>query len=592
MVSGEKSEVKDIVHGSSQTGQTLFIEPAELVPINNDLKICEQNVLIEERRILQERTDWVAADRAEIEAGMAIIGRLDLIYARARLSMNMSAHPPQISKDNRIDLCDARNPLLVLRGIDVVPNAINLGKEWRMLVVTGPNAGGKTVTLNTLGLFALMVRSGLHLPASPESTIPVFGKVLAVSGDNQDIQSDLSTFSGHLRRLITVLDEAGDDTLVLIDEAAVGTEPEQGAALATAVLEALVERGAVGMVTTHYKQLKMLSLSDPRFQNASVGTHEKSQEPNYRLTLGTPGASSPIELAARMGLDSVIISRAEALLADPGQTVEKTLEKLNQDRAAVAAELESVTLARQQLEERLRQKDVVLKRISVRAEELAHEARAEALAEIETIRGQLREIVHSLQQDPSQKTVHTRRAQLKQHEERLKAIDVSPATEEPEDLPPLLAQSDVAAGTSVHVAALGKDGRVTEVRGKHAVVQVGSIHTTVSVRNLRQPLHGPPAETRRHAVVDVESDELPPKTADTTVDVRGERVDDALAKVERFMDNAIMKNRSVIYVLHGHGTGRLKKGLREEFASSQYISKFEAAPRDKGGDGVTVVWLS
>ena len=591
--SGERGEVEGIIHGSSQTGQTLYIEPAELVTLNNELKLCEQAVLLEEHRILAGLTALVAAHRDEIDVALQVVAELDVICARGRLAAAMGAHAPAVPEDaSEIVLDAARNPHLQLRGVPVVPNDVKLGGDFRMLVLTGPNAGGKTVTLNTVGLCALMARAGLHIPCGPDSRLPVYSQILTLLGDNQDLQADLSTFSGHLERVREILEQVGPNSLVLLDELAVGTEPSQGAALALAVAEAIVDRGAIGVVTTHYERLKTMSLGDGRFQNGAVGLDERTHEPTYLLTLGMPGSSSALEVAARLGLDPDVIDRAAELLGDKGRSMERVLQQLDEEKERLRKERERFTRQRERLERELSSIEAERARIEEEGDLLVRKAREEALEEIAAIRRRMALIIRDLQREPSGKVVQRRRVQVSEAERRLQEEARALGQELPKaaDEYPELPRSEARPGLEVWVPAFGREGIIAEVRGNKAIVALGSIRTTVALSGLRLPKAKKVSKAPR-AVPDIRELAAPPRTSDNTCDVRGQRVEEALDAVERFLDAAMLKNWSAVFVLHGHGTGRLKSGLRDGLQRSRYVERFEAAAPDHGGDAVTLVWL-
>ena len=601
--SGERAEVDGIIHGSSHTGRTLFIEPAELVGLNNELKLCEQEVMREEHRILAELTRLVAGHKVELELSLDVAAEVDLIYGRARLAAEMDAHAPILSDDDAVRLDQARNPLLVLRGIPVVANDIEVGGERRLLVITGPNAGGKTVTLSTLGLCALMVRAGLHIPVGPDSRVPVYGKILTVLGDNQDLQADLSTFSGHLERLKALLVEASQGSLVLLDEIAVGTAPGQGAALAISVLESLVDRGAVGCVTTHYERLKTLSLENDRFQNAAVALDKETGEPTYRLRLGMPGSSSGLDMAERLGLPADIVARAREILGGGLANVEKSLQRLDAERGRLEASRAAVEEERAALDKQRRRLEREELRLQEAGEDLVRSTREEAIAELEEARAQIRAVVRELQRDPTQSSAHKRRIKLAEVEKRLQAAEqqaanpAAPSPAEPKGPAPL-APGEAVVGMSVYVPSLLRVGTITEIKGKQAQVSVGNIRTRIPLKKLMRPPEvkkprSEPIRRKHSAAANAQPDEvaMPPRASDNTVDVRGHRLDEAVAKVEQFLDDAILRKRTVVYVLHGHGTGRLKSGLRDGFKRSRYVARYDVADPDKGGDAVTVVWL-
>jgi DNA mismatch repair protein MutS2 len=587
---GEKPFVAGIIHGSSQTGQTLFIEPESLVPLNNELKLCEHSIALEERRILAQSTRKIGSRHKEILVMLELAVTIDTICARARLAIEMEAKAPLLCAQGSVSLKQARNPILVLRGLNVVANDIALSDDWQVLILSGPNAGGKTVTMSTLGLFALMLRAGLLIPAHESSTMPIFGEVLMVKGDQQDLNADLSSFSGHLKRLQEVLAAMTEKSLVLIDEIVVGTEPDQGAALAIAVIERIADCGAVAVVTTHYKRLKTLSLSDTRFQNASVGIDPKSQRPNYQLSFGAPGASSPIELAAQMGLESGIVDRARELWGEKEQSLEAILNKLAQDQELLAEERLAVEHQRERLEREVQEYNERIQEIENNADELVQKARAEAFEELRHAKEALAEVVRELQKDRSPTTVHRRRNKVRVIEEEL--VSAGDGELSHPDAPPHLPRSEAVVGARCYLPAFSRDGVIVEIRGVNAVVQIGTMTSTLAIQSLRQPKDAAKKQRTEAVPVTVAPQGLPPKTSENTCDVRGHRLDEALDRVEQFLDNALLNDCPIIYVLHGHGTGRLKAGIRQSFDSSRYVRKHAPADRNRGGDGVTVVWLT
>jgi DNA mismatch repair protein MutS2 len=585
--SGERSEVPGIIHGNSQTGRTLYIEPQELVPLNNELKLCERAVTVEERRILSELTRDVSAHADAIVLGLEIIARLDLVSSRALLSQAMKAEKPDVTTDT-LDLRGARNPLLVLRNIKVVPNDIRLTNAAQFLVITGPNAGGKTVTLSTLGLCALMARAGMHLPTAPGSKIPIFSQVLCVLGDQQDLQKDLSTFTGHLARLHEVTKKAGPGTLVLLDEVAAGTQANQGAALAIAVLEDLANKGATGATTTHYDRLKTLGLEDGRFLNASVTLDVATEEPTYRLTLGTPGSSSALQMARRTGFPESIISRAEEILGDKTHSIEKILLSLESERESAQKERDLLAAERRSVEKESEHYRKARARLEERGEAIIREERESVFRDLRDARGALRRIVRELQRDKSPRAVNRRQAQLAELETRLQeGKDTSVVAA----IPTALTPSDVTIGLEVFIPSFDKHGIIEAIKGNRLQVAIGSLRTTLKLEDL-QPSNRKPEEPKKvHEITILGTQEVPVRTSQNTCDVRGMRVDEAVLEVEKFLDRLLLKNRHAGYVLHGYGTGRLKTGLHDAFRQSPYVQRYESATQDRGGDAVTLVWL-
>ncbi len=614
--SGEHPAFRGIVHGYSNSGQTVFLEPEEMVPVNNRLIRLHDEIAREEAAILRDRSERVFEQQDAILHTMAIVGTLDTVQARARLAAHLDAVRPRIAQRGGIHLEHAVNPLLALRGVEVVPNDIDLGDEWQFLVISGPNTGGKTVSLMTTGLCVLMAQAGIPIPAGPNSRIAPFPRVYTLFGDPQDIEADLSTFSGHLRQLDRILREAGPGELVLMDEIIVGTEPEGGAALAVAVLEELAARGAVGAVTTHYERLKTLALRDKRFENASVGLDPRTGRPNYRLTMGVPGRSNPIEMAQRLGLPSRVVERARELLGAERADLEAALVEVERLRARLARREEELETLRRKLEserEKLHQARLDVRR---RAADLAQEQAREALDEIAAARKRARELIRALRERKPdmraaqrarqvvgdlERTVRRRAARAKE--------DAGAASEKRPKAPPLrrLRRDDLRAGLEVWVRSAGRTGTVVEVpRGAGPVtVALGALRMEVPLSDLAlrtdEPAAATPAkppaapgagETPAAPSVEPEPGELPPKTPDNTVDLRGLRVDEGLMRLDAALDRAMRRNAPALYVVHGIGTGALRSAVRDALRESEYVARWEPAPPERGGDGCTIVWLA
>ncbi len=606
-----KGFVKGILHGTSGSGQTLFIEPEEIVDLNNKLKLAECDVHDEEARILARFSGWVAEEADAIDAGLADAEVLDVIGAAARLADDLVAAAPIIDDAPRVGLLHARHPGMLLAERRCVANDIEVAARSTLLV-SGPNAGGKTVALKTAGLCALMTRAGLHLPAEPGSVMGWFVDVRSDIGDAQSLEANLSTFTGHILALRTYLAECGAGTLLLIDEIAVGTDPDQGAALAQAVLEALAARGVTAIVTTHYERLKALGASDPRFANASVGFDLERLLPTFKLHLGVPGSSGALTVARTTGLGDAVVDRAAALLGTGGVQVELLLERvadqrrrLEEERAMQLDELEALEA----------------ERMAVRADRQQQKQRAAKQAD-----GAYGEAVVSLRE--ARKEVEQVRSELRQKAaaERAKAEDVQRArrklavaastvhSNQPERaLPPGRAAQagELVPGTPVILVGLGGRGEVVGLpeRGRVAV-RLGAMHTSVPVSEVLLDVHrkaAGPTEPRAHApakrrdrtpappevtLVDGAIDgKASARTLDTTLDVRGQRADDAIQALERFLDEALLLSREAIFIIHGHGTGALRTALRAHLKRHAAAASFRPGGPSEGGDGVTVVFL-
>jgi DNA mismatch repair protein MutS2 len=599
--------VKGIVHGTSQSGQTLFLEPEELVDLNNSLKLAECEVEEEERRILALLTGYVAEEREAFSRALEATTKLDQVAAGARLADDIEANPPVIAEEEEgFELRQVRHPLMLLAGRPCVANDIAIAPR-SALILSGPNAGGKTVALKTVGLTALMTRAGLHVAADSGSRVPWFDSVESDIGDSQSLEKDLSTFSAHLLQLNRVLKSADASTLVLIDEIAVGTEPEQGAALAEAVLETLVERGVPTLVTTHYERLKALAAADARFANASVGFDLDEMKPTFRLHLGIPGSSGALQVARRLGLEAEVAARAEALLGEGRASVEDLLSTLADQRHKLEETCARAESDREAARTALRAAEAERRAAKAERKRAHRDMHGEAVAALRRARAEL---------DSARVAVKRRRKDGEQLRATGKEVDRLAgeiAEHAPEGPPPpgLPARAeDLTPGTAVFVTSLGGRGHVVAApaRGK-VTVQVGRARATASLtevrldpsapsrpaqaRKQRQEPRGKAAERRRGVALVRADDEgrAPARTRDTTLDLRGERVDAALAALERYIDESLLVVRDVVFVIHGHGTGALRNAVREHVQQHAAVEKWRAGKPTEGGDGITVLWL-
>ena len=598
-----RSQVRGIVHGTSQSGQTVFIEPENVVDLNNRLKLAELEVADEERRILQQLSGAVQDALPQISVNIEILSTIDLIDAAAHLSSDLRAEPPEFfdtgAEDCQIDLRHARHPLMALafaaENRRVVPNDIRVG-FGRGLVISGPNAGGKTVALKTTGLLVLMAEAGLHIPAQEGSRLPRFSAIRSDVGDDQSLERNLSTFSAHILHLREFLATATPGVLVLLDEVAVGTDPQEGAALAQAVLEALADRGATVVLTTHYDRLKALPATDRRFENASVGFDVDRLSPTYQLHLGVPGASGAITVAQRLGLDGKVCARSADLVG----------EKLGLERLLEGLEIERQRMAKAR--DDMKQATSAAEASRIAAEEDRERAKEEL---IEARRGAHDEAVESLRRarlelDES-RTVLRRRgkevtpATLKISKDEIsraaeKVAQLAPSPDEPEGRAP--EAGELRVGIDVWVERVRQVGRVISLSGKKVEVQVGALKLRATADELRIPDRGhskevaPISNSRRRGHNGFDLDAPPAaemRGGFAVLNVRGERVDVALGMVEKFLDDTLRSGQEAVHIIHGHGTGALRDAIRRELSSFPGVTEIRPATKSEGGDGTTVI---
>jgi len=620
-----RTRIRGIVHGTSSSGATVFVEPEEIIELNNKLKLAQLEVAEEERRILADLSQRVEQAVPRIVINLAELAYLDLLDAAALLSTALRASPVTLQAVGpaaeggppRLDLRNARHPLMMLAGTEVVPNDIVLPLGGT-LIISGPNAGGKTVALKLTGLCALMARAGLHLPVQEGSTVPFFSCILTDVGDDQSLERNLSTFSAHVLNLRHFLQRAAPGTLILLDEIAVGTDPEQGAALAQALLEAMAQAQATVLITTHYDRLKALGASGARFANASVGYDLARLSPTYRLHLGIPGASSALPVAERLGLPTPIIGRAKELLVAGQSGADQLMQALAAERErtlqlqAEARELhEHAHRQEQQATELLAQARLELGKARRKAHDEAIAALQAARRELADTKLALRAQAERLRAqaqaqvgDPSGRDGDSEaQAEYQRAQRRLDQLSheisaAAPPRQGPSGRAPTA--DELTIGAKVYVPRLGAVGTIASdaVRDK-VVVQVGALRLNADLAELLLPdAQGRVTAPRATAsaapkVVNVSlpPQVMPPRTPDATIDLRGERLPVAIARTEKFVDDALRESRSAVFVLHGHGTGILRQAIRAHFHDFPGVRSARPAEPGDGGDGVTVLEL-
>ena len=592
--------VDGIVLGSSASGSTLFVEPRELTEVGNRLRVAEAEATREEARVLIALSGEVKAAHDASEAAFFACVAADLCSAGTRWADETDSVVLELREHAQLELRGARHPLLLLTGIEVVPNDIVL-RSRQALIISGPNAGGKTVALKTSGLIAWMVQSGLPVPVRADSVVGWFDHVLCDIGDEQSIVRSLSTFSAHIENLRSILECATPSCLVLLDEVAAGTDPEEGAALAAAVLEALTSRGAAVGVTTHYERLKELATRNEHFANASVGFDFEHMAPTFRLHLGVPGPSSALAVALRHGLPEAVISRAKELLPTQALDRETALRELSRDRAELEATRRDAELDRREaaeLRETLEGERHAFREQAAR--EVDRDVRALRVAvqgarkELEEVRARIRSTasVEPTALRDLERTVSRVAARVALGGELAAHGQSSPMPATTE-----LTTSELRVGQTVRHRKLGASGRIIELCDRDQVrLMIGAMKLLVPVHELDGVAQGESPKPRRSKekykpVTQAKSALAAQRTQDTTLDLRGERLEDALGRVDAFIDRLLGRNEAAGFVLHGHGTGALKSHVRDHLRASTYVEHSRPAEADEGGDAFTVFWV-
>jgi len=613
-----KGQVKGIVHDQSASGATLFIEPLGVTELNNTWRQLQLDEREEVERILRELSGMIGREGGAIKDTVEALGDVDLGLSKARYGALLHASTPVLNGEGRVRLGAARHPLLTGR---VVPIDVALGGAFDVLLITGPNTGGKTVALKTVGLLTLMAQSGLLVPADEGSELAVFTAVRADIGDEQSIEQSLSTFSSHLTNIISMLRGLEDNTLLLLDELGAGTDPTEGAALAQAILSHLLERDVRVIATTHYSELKAFAYDEPCVENASVEFDVESLSPTYRLSIGLPGRSNALAIARRLGLDGAVIDRASGYLTGEERRVETMLAEIQEERDATAELYARANEAGRQadgIRDRLREE---LERIAGEREGIIAAAQAEADESVRALRRQLDRIEAELRT-----STLTPQVGLAALTERLdEAVAAAPAVTRPrrsdtragaqagtrsearartqapagKTAPP----RELVAGDTVEVARLGQRGTITTATpGREEVeVQVGALRMRARRPDLRLVYEAPreAREEQREPVgvganggVRIQRAESSAPAPRIELDMRGWRADDVAPELDRYVQDAYMANMPFVRVIHGKGTGALRQVVRDELAGNPFVAGFHTAPVQEGGDGVTVVELS
>ncbi|EAE5920662.1 Recombination inhibitory protein MutS2 [Listeria monocytogenes FSL J1-208] len=577
-----KGHYGGIVHDQSASGQTLFIEPQSVVDLNNERKALQAKEKQEIERILAEISASLAAWINEIHHNTFILGRFDFVFAKARFGKAMKAVTPHLSDAGVVHLIAARHPLL--DAAKVVANDIYLGEDFTTIVITGPNTGGKTITLKTLGLLTLMAQSGLQIPAQEDSTIAVFEHVFADIGDEQSIEQSLSTFSSHMTNIVSILENVNQKSLILYDELGAGTDPQEGAALAIAILDASHAKGASVVATTHYPELKAYGYNRVHATNASVEFNVETLSPTYKLLIGVPGRSNAFDISRRLGLSENIITEARSLVDTESADLNDMISSLEEKRNLAETEYEEAReLARgadsllkdlqKEITNYYQQKDKLIEQASEKAATIVEKAEAEA-----------EEIIHEL------RTMQLNGAAgIKEHElidAKTRLGKAKPKTinktipQAPKQKPHVFQEGD-----NVRVLSLGQKGTLlNKISDKEWNVQIGIIKMKIKTADLEYIQPEKPKKQR--IITSVHSSDSPAKSE---LDLRGERYEDALQKVDKYLDEALLAGYPQVAIIHGKGTGALRTGVTEYLKNHRMVKSIRFGAAAEGGNGVTIV---
>jgi len=584
-----KGRIPGIVHDQSASGATLFIEPLATVELGNQWRQLQLDERQEVERILRQLTLTVAEHAAEISRTVDALARLDLALAKARYAFQLKAVEPALlgetSKETKqarfpdyLRLLHARHPLLPAE--TVVPIDVHLGGDFAILVITGPNTGGKTVTLKTVGLLAAMTQTGLQIPAAEGSALRVFSGLYADIGDEQSIEQNLSTFSSHMTNIIAILSEADDRSLVLLDELGAGTDPLEGTALARAILSELLLRCIPAMITTHYTELKLFAQTTDGVENAAVEFDIRTLLPTYKLSIGLPGRSNAFAIAKRLGLPRSIIDRARKLVSTEDRETSRIMARLRKSqqeitRAARAAQSALASARRKEKEARRRLRDI---------EQERRELLAQARRQLEEAQEEYRRIRKAVEQR------EITRQWLEKAAQRLQELEKQQRSAAPMPLATLdnmATQESLEIGDTVWISSLNQTGQVIDLVGDEAEVQMGTLRARVPVLELEKR----PSATPRAVESEVHISLSPHPLPSTELNLRGRRVEDALLRLDKYLNNAYLASLSSVRIIHGKGTGALRRAVRDMLAEHPLVASFRTGELNEGGDGVTIVEL-
>ncbi|MCR3921623.1 MAG: endonuclease MutS2 [Firmicutes bacterium] len=578
-----RTQVQGVVHDQSASGATVFIEPLWAVEANNKLSVLRRAAEREKERILAQLSHWVGGEADALMTTLTLYAELDFIMAKGRQSLGDKGIEPTMNNNGYLKIVAGRHPLL---SGDVVPVSLEMGEDLRTLVITGPNTGGKTVTLKTVGLFSLMAQSGLHVPALEGTELAVFPKIFADIGDEQDLSQSLSTFSGHLKNIIEILAGLQLGSLVLLDEVGAGTDPTEGAGLAMAILEYLHQHGAVTVATTHYSQLKSFAYLTEGMENASVEFDVATLRPTYQLLVGVPGVSNAFAIAKRLGLSDEVIERGKEFLSHEETRLEEVVADLVADRKRL--ELVSV----QAEDERIQARNLLLRveqekaELARRKDEILDKAKTEALDIIVRAKRETQQLLKELRKMAAQPTPPLTNKMAEAERSIQTLVDEIDAFAPPTQAATPLELTELSPGLEVQVISLGQRGTIVHLAGQQVQVQVGSMRVTVDPQDL-----APVSSARKNKPDVLVTSLYVQRDVPRELDLRGQTLDEAILNVDAYLEEAVVSSLKDARLIHGKGTGRLRAGLKDYLQGHPHVASMRMGQPNEGGTGVTVVEL-
>ncbi len=588
-----RQNIPGVVHDQSSSGATIFIEPLPVVNMQNEVTSLQRREEKEIERILIMLSAKVDAESENLSLNSSVYAELDFIIARGRLSLEMDGNEPRVYRDNEagIYLENARHPLLTG---EKVPLHLELGGQIQTLVVTGPNTGGKTVALKTIGLLTIMAQSGLHIPAGKETRLTIFEKVRADIGDEQSIAQSLSTFSGHMRNIIEIINDSGPMTLILFDELGAGTDPSEGSALAMAILGELTERKALTVATTHINELKLFAQVQEKMQNAAMEFDPDTLTPTYRLLQGVPGQSNAFYIASQLGLPGDVLEKAKTFVHRSHDQVESVIASLVEDQQRFHRDSRQAEIERSRAELLMEELEKEQELLKARREDILTEAREEARDMVKKAKTKTDQIVkelRALKSETGKQDTLVKAEQVRQELNELRRETDHQLNME-DDADYGLKEDDLIAGAQVYVRSLKQKGEVISFDKEEAQVQVGSMKVHLPLKELRLEKKASKKESDQHISRSSASySVIKDISVKNSIDLRGLNLDEAIPLVDKLLDNALWAGLNRVDIIHGKGTGKLKQGLRPYLKGHPLVNSYRGGSSGEGGEGVTVIEL-
>lgn len=580
-----KNKVKGIIHDVSASGKTFYIEPEQILPLNNKVREIKSAIHFEITRILTALTNLVKDIVQELINNEEILARIDFYFARARYAVKLHAIEPEIMAHKIIELENMRHPLLNVE--NVVTNNFETGKNYKSVIITGSNTGGKTVTIKTIGLFILMAKAGMFLPCTSAKIYP-FEKVFADIGDEQSILQNLSTFSSHITNIIEILKNSNSKTFVILDEICAGTDPAEGSVLARVILEELAKNDVMSTITTHYGELKALEYSNPYFKNASVEFNPETLKPTYKLLIGVPGLSNAISIAANLGLDNELVKNAKNIINSSKDPSIVVVEKLQETQAKLTKTLQEAEKIKEESEMIKADYEASLETLKKDKNKTVKNIKEKFNREILEVKSEIKDIIEELRREKSEKIARRSRARVTEIEQKFKG-KLSQYDEKQKY--PEIEWDKVKIGDKLILKELNKPVILLVLPDKNKIVsvQMGNIKTKIQANKLAPYDETYVKKENVYKPNSIDKFELRKINIVSTLDLRGFKVEEALDTLETYLDQASLANLACVTIIHGHGTGALKTAVRDFLKTSPYVAKFRPGEDSEGGDGVSIV---